>query len=101
MLSLRDRHAVSRHDDHALAFGQELVVRRRSTALILPRGARCGSRRRATLVPKPPGMTEETAVHGATHDVGQDRSGGSDERAGNDQQIVGEHETRGGGAYPE
>ena len=36
-----------------------------------------------------------SAVHRAAHDVAEDRAGGADERAGDDQQVVGEHEAGG------
>ena len=40
---------------------------------------------------------DEGAVHGFTHDVGQNRAARTDQRAGNDEQVVGEHEACGCG----
>ena len=95
VLRLRDRHAVARHDDHVLRLRQQLggLGRgdRRHLAGGLPR--RPASPARRCSVPKPPAITrEEVAVHRAAHDVREDRAARADQRAGDDQQVVGQHE---------
>ena len=55
----------------------------------------CGGWRRAAARAEAAGDdADEIAVHRAAHDVGQDRARRADERAGDDQQVVREHEAR-------
>ena len=43
---------------------------------------------------------DERAVHRLAHDVAEDRTGGADEGAGDDEQVVAEHEAGRGGRPP-
>ena len=99
VLRLRHRHAVARHDDDALARrrSRSAVSSAPRSAVTSPAGCR---RRRQPLprlraAPKPPkDHAQERAVHRAAHDVAEDRAARSDQRAGDDQQVVREHEAR-------
>ena len=57
--------------------------------------------RRPGRVSEPPQYhRKEVAVHGLTHYIRKNCTGGTDQRTRNDQQIVSEQETRGSGGPP-
>ena len=95
MLRLRDGHPVARHDDHRLRLPQEfhhLVGRRRDHLPVHHRPAhRCGA---LLGTESAEDDRDERTVHRRAHDVAQDRARRSDQGAGDDQQVVGEHEAR-------
>ena len=92
VLGLRDGHAVAGGDDDRAgrgeqfggAVGGDLAV----LAVVLVLG-------RAGLDAEAAGDDgDERPVHRLAHDVGQVGTGGADERAGDDQQVVGQQEAR-------
>ena len=100
VLRLRDRHAVAGHDDDALA--RRAAARAVSAAVMLlhlARGLRRRRRRRRAFVGAEAAEdhAQERAVHRLAHDVAEDRAARADQRAGDDQQIVREHEAGRGG----
>ena len=80
-----------------------LFASRRSSAVSigadrrdLAGGLRARRRRRAAAGAEAAGDdADEVAVHRPAHDVGQDRAGGAHQRAGDDQQVVRQHEAGG------
>ena len=91
-LRLRHRHAVARHDDHALAVGHQHrgVLRADLAQLLLALGA--GRRRLAAGAEAGEQDVEERPVHRLAHELGEDRARGADQRAGNEQRVVAQHE---------
>ena len=89
LLRLCDRHAVARHDDHAIRIiqgrGHAVGVDCHLLTLDFHRRAR-----RATKAAKD--HTDKGPVHRLTHDVGQDGTRGAHERTHHDQQVVGQRE---------
>ncbi|KAF5299739.1 hypothetical protein FQA39_LY19170 [Lamprigera yunnana] len=98
VLRLRHGHAVAGHDDHALGVAQQLgrIKRADGHGLALGFSSRCvalfGGCARAKAARD---HADEVAVHGGAHDVAQDGARGAGQRAGDDEQIVAEHEARG------
>ena len=90
VLRLRHRHAVAGHDDDAIGVGQELgdVLRRRALGGL--RFARRG--RRLHLAERAEQHVRERPVHRPAHDDRQDQARRAVERAGDDEQLVLEHE---------
>ncbi len=96
MLRLRHCHAITRNDHDLFGIGEEfsgfLWVDRADLSLIL---ATAGRRGTGTGTEAPGDHREESAIHRTTHDVTEDRAAGSDQRAGHDEQIIGQHEAGG------
>ena len=95
MLRLRHRHAVARHDDDLAGvlqheggvLGRALLHR----PLLL-----AGGRTRDLAAEAAEDDRDEAAVHALAHDVGEDRAGGADQRAGDDQRRIAEREADAG-----
>ena len=97
MLCLSHRHAIARNDDHVLRIPQQFGgfsgrdrrhFANRLTAI--GRLCRCAAIRTKTAGDD----AEEVAVHGAAHDVGQNRTARTDQCPGHNQQVITEHEAR-------
>ena len=99
VLRLGDRHAVAGHDDHALgvAAGSRAVSAAVTLFdLALRVAARAlGGRRALVGAEAAEDHAQERAVHRPAHDVAEDRAARADQRAGDDQQVVGQHEAGG------
>ena len=96
ILRLRDGHAVAGDDDDLLRVEQELGGLGGRDALHLAGRLRSAGRRRAFLgAEAAEDDAQERAVHRRAHDVAQDGAARSDQRAGDDEQVVGEHEAGG------
>ena len=93
VLRLGDGHAVARNDDHFLRVLEHFGHFFGGCGLDFarPRRRRRGSASRAEAAHDD---ADEPAVHGAAHDVAQYRAAGADQGAGDDQQVVGQHESR-------
>ena len=93
VLGLGDGHAVAGGDDDARGPGEQLGrgigVDLAVFAVVL------GAARRRLDAEATRDDGDERAVHRLAHDVGQVRTGGTDERTGDDQQVVAEQEARG------
>ena len=93
ILCLRYRHTVSWHDDDLVGIrqhGTDLVDRRRHYfTLFFAR-----SRHAAGGTEPAKDDADKVPVHGAAHDVAEDSAGRADQRANNDQQVIGQHEAR-------
>ena len=92
VLGLGDGHAVAGGDDHRVRrgeqFGGALGVDLAVLAVVL---VLAGPRLDAEAAGDD---RDERPVHRLAHDVGQVRTGGADQRAGDDQQVVAEQEAR-------
>ena len=93
VLGLGHRHAVTRHDDHAVG-----VVEGAADATGVDRHLLA-----LDLLGRPLGTAEateddadEVAVHRLAHDVRQDGTGGAHQRTGDDQQVIGQGEADSG-----
>ena len=100
ILRLRDRHAVAGDDDHALRVFEEPGGIRggdgRDFALGFAGGApgRSGAFAGAEAAEN---HARKRAIHRAAHDIAENGAARPDERAGDDEQIIVEHETGRGG----
>ena len=98
VLRLRDRHAVARHDDHAvcLLHDEGGVLGRTLAHCSIAQVFHSG--RRGLSAEPAENDADERPVHSAAHDVAQDRARRADERARDDQQRVRKREpdARGG-----
>ena len=95
VLRLRHRHAITRDDDHILGLAQQLASLRGADRNDLTGRLRSTGRRRGSSSGSPEAAgddADEVAIHRRTHDVRKDRAARSDQRASDDQQVVGEHE---------
>ena len=94
-LRLRHRHPVPGDDDHALAVGHE---DRRVLGVDLPQlllALLAGGNRPAAGPEAGEEDVEQRAVHRLAHELGEDRAGGADQGAGDQQRVVVEHEAGG------
>ena len=93
VLSLSDGHAVAGGDDHRVGLGEQFGNALGGDLAVLA----------VVLVLRGAGFDaeaagddgDERAVHRLAHDVGQVGTGGADQGAGDDQQVVVEQEARG------
>ena len=97
MLRLRNRHAVSGHDDNA--FGLLHHIGRIFGRAALPRTLLLGftARHRRLRAKAARDHADEAAVHGLAHDVGQNRARRADQCARDNHRRVVQRETHGGG----
>ncbi len=95
VLGLGHGHAVTRHDDDlgSVFHDEGRVVRR---ALLDGAGNAVVRRTRRLAAESAEDDRDEGAVHALAHDVGQDRTGRTHQRAGDDQRGVAEGETDAG-----
>ena len=101
ILRLCHGHPVARDDDHASRLEQQVrrLSCRDASHFACRRRARC--RCRAFFgAEAAEDHAQERAVHRRAHDVAEDRAARTDERARDDQQIVRQHEARGGRRPP-
>jgi len=99
MLGLRDRHAVTRHDDHrARVFHDEGGIVRR--ALLDGTGLLRACSRCSRCAEAAHDDREERAVHALAHDVGKNRARRADQCAGDDERGIFEREADAGGRPP-
>ena len=96
MLRLRDRHAVTGDDDHLIGGGQNRRCFLGGGAVHRP-GFRAGGGCGLHLAEGAEQDVGERPVHRLGHDDREDESGRAVERAGDDQELVVEHESHGGG----
>ncbi len=93
VLGLGHRQAVSRHADHRLGIGQQrggiFRLDRLDVARFAVRRRAAGHRHRAQ---SPEQDVGQRPVHRHAHDLGQDQPGRPDQRAGDDQAMVLDHE---------
>ena len=82
LLRLCDRHAVARHDDDGLGFGQSVSHASGLNGDLLALDLHLAA---ATATKAAQDHRDERAVHGLTHDVGQNGTRSAHERAGYDQ----------------
>ncbi len=90
ILRLRHRHAVAWSDDHRMRVFQHIGGVFRIDFTVLTHFL-IGTGRRTVRTKATGDHANERAVHRFTHDVGQDRTGRTDQRTGDDQQIVAQH----------
>ena len=93
VLSLGDGHSITRNDDHLFRIHQlvfDLIMGHRRNLPGFLRRSDHGSFGHT----KPSGNhTDEGTVHTPAHDVAEDCTGTADQGAGDDEQVVGKHET--------
>ena len=96
VLRLRDRHAVAGDDDDALRAASSARPPRRRWSRCTVAGRRRRRRRpwRRLGAEAAEHDVPDRPVHRAAHDVAQDRAASADQRAGDDQQVVRQHEAR-------
>ena len=85
LLRLRHRHAIARDDDDAVG-----IVQRRGHAFGIDGDLFAGDLHRGAggAAKAAKDHADERPVHRLAHDVGQDRTGGADQRADHDQQVI-------------
>ena len=91
-LRLRDRHPVAGDDDHALAVGHEhrgVLGADLAQLLLALLAGRDAPAARAEAGEQD---VEQRAVHGPAHELGEDGARRADQRAGDEQGVVVEHE---------
>mmetsp|Transcript_14374 Transcript_14374/g.18517 ORF Transcript_14374/g.18517 Transcript_14374/m.18517 type:complete len:253 (-) Transcript_14374:832-1590(-) len=93
VLGLRHRHAVARNDDHfrSVLHDEGRVFSRSTLERTLFLAAR--SRRSIVAAKAAQDDRDEAPVHAFTHDVGQDRTGGTHKRTNHNQEVVAQGET--------
>ena len=90
VLRLRHRQPVARHDDHPVGVAEQDRDVLGSGRPHRPVGGLAAAQRRAALEGAEQDV-DDRAAHGLRHQPGQQRSGGTDERARDQQQGVAEH----------
>ncbi len=89
MLGLRHRHAVTRHDYNAVGLAKCCGYTVGVDCDLLAFDFHCRARWAAEATQD---YRKELTVHRYAHDVGQDCTGRTNQRADHDQQIVAKHE---------